>query len=178
MNKESRHAIDPNSEFIIAWNEVVINNTPEAIWEYAYNPKTWTESNRDEHLGLVFYNRADRPETGTAFYQKETVAGVYSDLRGHILWAERPKLCIWTGVGKYRLFGFIPFEMSVNGVLELKPTKEGTRMSHTLYGRYPDNILGSIYYSIAKKYSEKPGFIPHAMKELLYFKEKLDKQRT
>jgi len=27
-----------------------------------------------------------------------------------------------------------------------------------------------------KRYEEKPGFVPHAYKELLYFKEKLDKK--
>ncbi len=166
--------IDPNSKFAIGRYEIVINNTPEAIWEYAYNPLTWTASNADEHLGLLFYNKSDRPETGIAFYQKEKVAGVYSDLRGHILWAEKPKICIWFGVGKYKLFGFIPLDMPVSGVLELKPTSGGTRMSHTLYGRYPDTFLGRLFFAIAMRTSKKEGHIPHAYKELLYFKEKLD----
>ncbi len=168
--------IDPNSKFAIGHYEVIIKNTPEEIWEYAYNPTTWTASNEGEHLGLVFYNKANRPETGVAFYQKERVAGVYSDLRGHILWAEKPKICIWFGVGRYKLFGFIPLDMPVSGVLELKPISEGTRMSHTLYGRYPDTFFGRLLFSIARRYSKKEGYIPHAYKELLYFKEKLDRK--
>lgn len=166
--------IDRNSKFITARYEVTIKNKPEVIWEYAYNPVTWTASNVKEHLGLVFYNNLNRPKTGTAFYQKETVAGVYSDLRGHIIYAERPKVCIWIGVGRYKLFGFIPMDMPVSGSLELKPTKDGTRISHSLYARYPNTLFGRIFFYISKRYSEKADYIPHAYKELLYFKEKLD----
>ncbi len=166
--------IDHNSKFITARYEIVIKNNPQAIWEYAYNPTTWTASNADEHLGLVFYNDINRPETGIAFYQKERVAGVYSDLRGHILWAKKPEVCIWIGVGRYRLFGLIPLDMPVSGVLELKPTQEGTLMTHTLYGHYPDSLFGRILFANAKRYSEKAGYIPHAYKELIYFKQKLD----
>ncbi len=167
--------IDSNSNFITARYEVTVRNKPEAIWEYAYNPATWTASNVDEHLGLVFYNEINRPETGTAFYQKETVAGVYSDLRGHILFAEKPKICIWTGVGRYNLFGFIPMDMPVSGVLELKPTQGGTLISHTLYGHYPNTLFGRLFFFMSKRYSEKEDYVPHAYKELLYFKEKLDR---
>lgn len=174
-SKSYQFNIDSNTKFAIAHFEVIIKNDPDAIWEYAYNPKTWTESNAEEHLGLVFYNDINRPQTGVGFYQKETVGGVYSDLHGHILWAERPKMCIWLGVGKYKLFGFVPLDMPVSGVIELEPTSNGTRMSHTLYGRYPDSLLGKIFFSSAKKYMNKANYIPHAYKELLYFKDKLDK---
>ncbi len=173
--KPSHGRIDPHTQFVIAHFEVIIKNDPDVIWEYAYNPQTWTESNAEEHLGLIFYNDIDRPETGVGFYQKETVGGVSSDLRGHILWAERPKMCIWLGVGKYKLFGFIPLDMPVSGVIELELTSDGTRMSHTLYGRYPDSLFGRIFFSSAKEYMNKPDYIPHAYKELLYFKNKLDK---
>lgn len=166
--------IDTNSKFAVVRYEVIIKNTPDAIWEYAYNPATWTASNADEHLGLVFYNEPNRPETGVAFYQKEKVAGVYSDLRGHILWAERPKMCIWFGVGVYKLLGLFPLPMPICGVVELTPTPNGTRMSHTLYGRYPSTFSGRIFYAIVRRYSEKKDFIPHGQKELLYFKENLD----
>lgn len=166
--------IDRHSKFITARYELIIKNNPEAIWEYAYNPASWTASNVGEHLGLVFYNEIDRPETGIAFYQKERVAGVYSDLRGHILWAKKPEVCIWTGVGRYKLFGFIPLNMPLSGVLELNPAQDGTIISHTLYGRYPDTLFGRLFFAIAKRYSEKEGYVPHAYKELLYFKERLD----
>jgi len=187
MNKYTRHyeenvtiptdsqaKIDANSKFIIGRYNVVIKNTPEAIWEYAYNPTTWTASNAEEHLGLVFYDETDRPETGVAFYQKEKVAGVYSDLKGYILWAEKPKVCIWFGIGRYKLFGFIPLDMPVSGVLELKPIHDGTRMSHTLYGHYPDTFVGRLFFVVNKRLSEKAGHVTHAYKELLFFKKNLD----
>lgn len=89
--------LNKNSRWLTRRYEILIDKkvTPEQIWEYAYNPKTWTQSNPDEHLGLVFYNNQNRPETGVAFYQKETVSGVYADLRGHILYAEKPNVCVF-----------------------------------------------------------------------------------
>lgn len=71
---------------------IVIASTPEAIWEYAYDPDNWTASNPEDHRGLTFFNASNRTETGVAFHQKEYVARFYADLRGQILWAERPRV--------------------------------------------------------------------------------------
>ena len=62
--------------------EIVINSTPEKMWDFAHDPKNWTASNPEEHRGLKFFNKNNRPETGTEFYQKEYVAGIYADLKG------------------------------------------------------------------------------------------------
>jgi hypothetical protein len=155
---------------------VVIKNSADAIWDYVYNPENWTASNADEHLGLVFFNRENRPATGVAFHQKEKVAGVLADLRGHILYVEQARFCIWTGVARYKLFGFLPLSVPENGVVRLEPSDEGTRMSHTVFVRVPDTLLGKLFLFFVKRYEEKPGFVPHAYKELLYFKEKLDRK--
>jgi len=79
---------DSASKYLVGRSEVIIKNTPETIWDYVYNPENWTASNADEHLGLAFFNRENRPATGTAFHQKEKVAGVFADLRGHILYVD------------------------------------------------------------------------------------------
>jgi len=64
--------LNQNSGWLTRRDKILVNKrvTPKEIWEYAYNPATWTASNRDEHLGLVFYNKQNRPETGVAFYQR------------------------------------------------------------------------------------------------------------
>lgn len=165
---------DKNSGWLVRRYEIVIKNTPQAIWEYAYNPKTWTESNPDEHLGLVFYNEKNRPETGVAFSQKETVAGVYADLHGHILYAEYPNVCVWTGLAHYKLLGFIPLQVPENGVIRIEPTSEGSLLSHTVYLNIPNSILGKAFLFLANHFAGKKGYIPHTYKELLFFKEKLD----
>jgi len=154
--------------------EIIIKCSPEKIWDYAYNPETWTASNPDEHLGLVFYNKQNRPETGVAFYQKETVSGVYADLRGHILYAERPNVCVWTGLAKYRIFGVIPLFVPENGVVIVEPADNGSLVSHTVYLRIPETIVGKLFLKLSELFSNKKGFIPHTYKELQYFKAHLE----
>lgn len=166
-----------NSKWLTARYEIAIDNTPEAIWNYAYNPETWTASNPDEHLGLVFYNKKNRPETGVAFYQKEKVAGVYADLRGHILYAKYPTICVWTGVAKYRIWGLLSLSVPENGVVSIEDSPQGSLLSHTVYLHIPNTIMGKIFMFLAERFADKKGYIPHTYKELLFFKEKLDRKK-
>jgi hypothetical protein len=165
---------DPNSRWLTARYEIVIRRNADDIWEYIYDPKTWTASNPNEHMGLVFYNDRNRPETGVAFYQKESVSGVYADLRGHILYAERPGVCVWNGVARYRLFGFVPFTIPEAGVIKLEKADGGTLMSHTVYLHISNTIGGRMLFRIARRFSRQPGYIPHTYKELLFFTRELE----
>lgn len=166
--------LDQNSGWLTKRYEVVVKVEPEKIWEYAYNPETWTASNPDEHLGLTFYNDINRPETGVAFYQKEKVSGVYADLHGHILYAERPKVCVWTGLAEYRLFGLLGLNVPESGVVMVESTSEGSLVSHTVYLRIPETILGKLFFKISELYANKKGYVPHTFKELEYFKKQLE----
>ena len=169
--------LDQNSGWLTRRYEIVINKkvTREKIWEYAYNPQTWTASNPEEHLGLIFYNSENRPVTGVAFYQKETVAGVYADLKGHILYAEKPRVCVWTGLAKYKIFGFIPLSVPENGVVRIEDTAEGYVLSHTVFLRIPDTLAGKLLLQLSEWYSSKKGYVPHTFKELKFFKKHLEK---
>jgi len=169
--------LNQNSGWLTRRYEILVkkNIAPKKIWEYAYNPATWTASNPDEHLGLVFYNKQNRPESGVAFYQRETVAGVYADLKGHILYAEKPKVCVWTGLANYKIFGFIPLSIPENGIVRIEETQQGHLLSHTVYLRIPDTIAGKLLLQISQWYSNKKGYVPHTYKELEFFKSNLEK---
>ena len=105
--------------------EISIRNVAaDAIWEFAYNPVNWTASNPQEHRGLAFHNKHNRPETGATFVQKEYVAGLYADLRGQVLYAERPRVCAWTGVATYKLYG-ISARIPEGGLVKLVDTEGG-----------------------------------------------------
>lgn len=170
--------LDKNSGWLTRRYEILIDKSvaPEEIWDFAYNPKTWTASNPNEHLGLVFYNKQNRPKTGVAFYQRETVSGVYTDLKGHILYAERPHVCVWTGLARYKIFGFLGLIVPENGTIRIESTAEGAIMSHTVYLRIPDTIIGKLFLQISQLYSSKKGFVPHTYKELQFFKKNLEKK--
>jgi hypothetical protein len=117
--------LDRHSGWLVARYEIVIEREPQAIWQYVHDPRTWTASNPDEHMGLVFYNDENRPKTGAPFYQTESVSGVRADLRGHILYADPPRVCIWNGVARYRLWGVIPFAVPEAGVVRQDPVTRG-----------------------------------------------------
>jgi hypothetical protein len=166
-----RDHLDEHSGWLTARYEIVIKRDAESIWEYVHDPRTWTASNPDEHMGLVFYNEEDRPKTATAFDQKESVAGVPADLHGHILFVKRPDICVWNGVARYRLFGFMPFFVPEAGVVRQESTSGGTLLSHTVYLHVPKNsIFGKLLFYFSARFAKRPGYIPHTFKELLYFK--------
>jgi hypothetical protein len=68
--------------FITAETNISINNTPEAIWDYASDPSNWTASNPHKHIDFTCNSAYSRPAMDVEFLQQESVAGVYADLRG------------------------------------------------------------------------------------------------
>ncbi|MDE1860212.1 MAG: hypothetical protein KGH72_00665 [Candidatus Micrarchaeota archaeon] len=157
--------------------EVTVNKNikEDDIWKFAWNPKNWTASNPSEHLGLVFYNKQDRPETGATFLQRESLAGIYADLHGQILYAERPKVCVWTGTAAYR-FGYFTFYISEGGTLRLVRNKDGIIISHDVFMDFVDSWLGKLamwYFKTVLKGERALNL--HAQRELDYFKKCLEK---
>lgn len=150
------------------------NASADSIWEFAYNPTNWTASNRQEHRGLVFRNQENRPQTGVRFYQKEYVAGIYADLRGQVLYAKRPDVCVWTGVAAYKLYGFT-IHIPEGGTAQLIKTKEGIVMSHDVYMDFPDSLFGKIaFWYFTKVRKGEQAVFDHTQRELDYFKKQLE----
>lgn len=156
--------------------ETEINNTAENIFEYASNPDNWTASNPKEHLGLKFYNDTNRPKTGVEFYQKEMVAGLYNDLKGHVIYVKFPNLTIWRGLAKYRILGrLLTFHLAEGGLIKIEEKNGISKMSHDYYIDFPPSLVGKILHWYFTKKNVKEKLFTHGNNELKYFKEKLDK---
>lgn len=154
---------------------IKINNSAKNIAEYASNPENWTASNPKEHLGLKFYNERNRPETGAEFYQKETVAGLYNDLKGHVQYADFPGITVWRGLAKYRLFGpLITYHLAEGGLVQIIEHDGVSTMSHDYYIDFPDSIFGRIIRWYFRKSNVRKKLLSHGMNELKYFKSVLD----
>jgi hypothetical protein len=82
--------------------QLEINANADEIWKTASDPAMWTASNPTEHFGLEYESHDNRPATGVKFRQKERVAGIYADLRGHFLYVDAPRVAVWRGVATYR----------------------------------------------------------------------------
>lgn len=162
---------------IKAHTEIVIRNEPDAIWEYAYNPENWTASNPQEHRGLRFFNSSNRPETGVEFYQKEFIAGFFADLRGLILWAERPHVCVWTGVATYKILsGLLRPKIPEGGVVRIEKSDNGVVLSHDVFMDFPESPWGKIMlWTFTKVFNGDQAVYDHTYRELLYFKAQLER---
>lgn len=159
--------------------EIIIKNTPERIWDFANDPKNWTASNPEEHRGLKFFNSKNRPETGTEFYQKEYVAGIYADLQGQILYANPPYVCVWTGIAKYKVLGglFRP-RIPEGGLAKIEKTQNGSKLTHDVFMDFSDTILGKLMLWFFKKILKGDEAVyNHTNKELVFFKSKLENNK-
>lgn len=157
--------------------EIEINNTAKNIADYASNPDNWTASNPREHLGLKFYNSKNRPETGVEFYQKEMVAGLYNDLKGHMQYVDFPSTTVWRGLAKYKLLcPLLTFHLAEGGLIRIVESGGVSKMSHDYYIDFPDSLMGRIlhWYFTKKKVKEK--LFAHGENELKFFKKMLNKE--
>ena len=156
---------------------IIICNTAQNIFNYASDPDNWTASNPKEHLGLHFYNSKNRPETGVEFYQKEIVAGLYNDLKGHIIYSHYPSVTAWRGLAKYKIIGsLLTFHLAEGGLIQLKKENGLTKMSHDYYLDFPDSLMGRIFHWYFTKKKMQGALFSHGDNELKYFKEVLDKK--
>lgn len=89
--------------FVTADTEIIAQADPNDLWEYAMDPENWTASNPEEHYGLTYFSPENRPAQGVEFHQRERVAGVYADLRGRIVYMDKPNLTVWAGTATYKL---------------------------------------------------------------------------
>ncbi len=154
---------------------ITIKNSPEKIWDYAHDPVNWTASNPEEHLGLVFNSRDNRPHTEVTFHQKETVANFYADLKGQIMYADRPKVLVWTGVAVYPIL-FFKIRIPEGGLLTLEEKEDGTHLNHNVFMDFPDSVFGKvIHWFFVSVFKGEKAVYNHTYKELKFFKEQLEK---
>jgi hypothetical protein len=154
---------------------IVIKNSPEAIWDYATDPANWSASNPEEHFGLEIVSEDHKPRTDATFHQKESVAGVYADLRGHFPHVVRPKIAIWRGVATYKVLGgLVRPRIPEGGVVELQKTEEGVKLSHNVYMDFPDTLFGRLLRWFFQRRNGQQAVYDHTYKELVFFKKQLD----
>lgn len=162
--------------FITAETAITIQNTPETIWDFASDPANWTASNPEEHFGLRYNSKDNRPGAGVEFHQKESVAGIHADLRGRFLYVERPRMAIWAGTAVYRLLGgLVRIRIPEGGVVRAERSAGGTLLSHDVYMDFPDSTWGKMLVWIFKNVLKGTEAVyHHSYKELVFFKEQLE----
>lgn len=116
---------------------VIHDISPERIWDFSSDRQNWTASNPVEHRGLERFSKNGLPETGAMFHQQEYVAGVFEDIRGHFLYVDRPRVCVWTGIAKYRLLGgLLETRIAEGGTATLTSAGNGWELAHDVFMDY------------------------------------------
>ncbi len=156
--------------------QLEILGTPEAVWECASDPVNWTASNPTEHYGLRYDSPDNRPATGVTFCQKESVAGVMAELRGHFLYVDHPSVAVWRGVATYKLLGgLLRPRIPEGGVIEVKPHGDRVTLSHNVYMDFPDTRLGRLMLYVFNKWMHGEAAVQsHTFRELQFFKSKVE----
>jgi hypothetical protein len=134
-------------------------------------------SNPEEHYGTEFLTPDKKVRTGGRFYQRESVAGLRADMRGHFLHVDRPRKASWTGVAEYRLRGgFVKLRVPQSGIVKLERREDGVMMSHDMFIDFPDSWLGKLvaWYFEKVRDGEKRLY-EHGQKELVYFKTEIER---
>jgi len=162
--------------FVTDDSSIVIQASPETIWEYAHKPENWTASNAPEHFGLHYDSPDNLPHQGVEFVQKESVAGMYAELHGRFHYMDPPRLAFWSGTATYPLLaGLIKVRIPEGGVLRLDPVESGTRFSHSVYMDFADSRWGRfLAWYFETRLNGRQALHDHAYRELVYFKQSLE----
>lgn len=156
--------------------EILIKADPERIWDFINDPAQWKASNPEEHYGTEFLTPDKKVGTGGEFRQRESVAGIRADMKGHFLYVDRPNNVSWTGVAEYRLLGgLVTFRVPQSGIVRLETRKDGVMMSHDMFVDIPDTLLGKLVGWYFKKVRDgEKRLYEHGQKELMYFKTEIE----
>jgi hypothetical protein len=158
-------------------SEIVIDGTPEEIWEFSSNPENWTASNPTEHWGLTYDSPDNRPGEGVEFHQDEAVAGIRNDLYGRFQYLDVPNVAVWTGSAYYPLLGgLLTIRIPEGGTIRLEETEDGrTRMSHAIFMDFPNSRFGRWFKWVFVHVIDGPEKLAqHNRVELEYFKEHVE----
>jgi hypothetical protein len=125
---------------------------------------------------LRYDNPENRPASGVAFRQKESVGGVVGDLRGRVLYARGPEVAAWAGVATYRLLGdLVCVRIAEGGLLQLERLPGETKLSHDVFMDFPPTLLGRIAFHWFKEWRNgEKAVYEHTYRELEFFKRELE----
>lgn len=157
--------------------DILVHADPETIWNFANDPAQWMASNPDEHYGTEFLTPDGKAQSGGRFHQRESVAGIRADMRGHFLHVDPARIVSWTAVAEYRLLrGLLRLRVPQSGVMKLEAQGDSTLMSHDMFIDFPETLFGKVMAWYFKKIGGEKRLYDHGQKELVFFKTQLERR--
>lgn len=163
-----------------ATGNVTIDATPEDIWEYASDFEGEFERSNPDHDGLEITSSPKTPfRDGLRFRQYEYVGGFRATLDGIVFDVYRPERFRWRAETTYSVGGWQFITIEEGGTFRIEPTREGDgqRVTHRVYGIFPDTFWGrSLSWIATALLNMQHDAVVHTQTELEYFKSEIEKR--
>lgn len=97
-------------------------------------------------------------------------------LHGRFHYMVRPRLAFWTGTAAYRVLGgLFTIRLPEGGVLSMVEGEDGVQLAHNVYIDFPQSSFGRFcLWFFQRHLNGKQAVYDHTMRELRYFKERLE----
>lgn len=162
-----------------ASRSVIIAASSEEIWSYAGDFEGEFEKSNPDHDGLTITSVPKEPfRSGLRFEQFEYVGGIRGRLNGVVFDGYPLKRLRWKADTNYKIWGINIIEIEEGGTLRIEPTEEGEgyRVSHRIFGRYPNTFRGrTVSWFMTAFFGIQEDAAEHTLTELEYFKRQIER---
>lgn len=156
---------------------VVIDAPREAIWQLASDFEGAFEDSNPSHRGTIVLSEPKEPlRDGLRFRQEEYVGGLRGVLRGEVFDVYPGERFRWRAVTDYSLGGAPIATVEEGGDFRIEATRtgEGVRVSHRVWGVFPDTPYGRTLGWVATSLlGMEASAERHTRTELEYFRDRL-----
>ena len=159
---------------------ILINSSPEEVWQYASDFEGAFERSNSEHAGTEILSVPEQPfRDSLLFLQHEYVGGIRGRLEGLVYDVFPPERFRWKAEGTYSLMGIDIILLNEGGDFRIEQVNysDEVMVSHRVYGRFPDTFWGrSLSWLMTSIWSLEQDAATHTRTELEFFKQQLENQ--
>ena len=124
---------------------VLINSSPEEVWQYASDFEGAFECSNSDHAGTEILSDPEQPfRDSLRFLQLEYVGGILGRLDGMVYDVFPPIRYRWKAEGTYSLMGMDVIQLKEGGDFRIEHVNYSNQVlvSHRVYGKFPDTFWG------------------------------------
>ncbi|MFC4257720.1 hypothetical protein ACFOZ5_01605 [Marinobacter lacisalsi] len=161
---------------------VVIDGNREEIWRAVTDFEGSFHESNTAHLSTTITSEPSAPfREGLTFTQVETVGGYRGALDGRVYDVYPKDRYRWSADTTYRVLGIDLLEIQEGGDLRIEATRTGPglRLSHRVYGQFPDTIGGRMAsWFMSALLDIEADAAHHTLVELNYIKNEVESDDT
>lgn len=136
--------IDGKEYLLFEFTEsIVIDQTPERVWEVMRDVDKWWLPSNPEHISLEHLDDHPATEVGARLRIREKVAGIPADAVGTITAVEPGSAVTWDAAATYRCLG-LRVDIGEGVTWRIEPQSSSTVVSAHVWATFPPGIFGNV----------------------------------